>query len=101
MAQYNSPTRSTDSPPETWGTFGKYDKVVPIAATATYICTGSRAGVGAFIMGASSTGGITGSLGGKIPHGDLTAGVVYEIGVSQINVKTGTFYALQTNRHET
>ena len=102
MAQYNRPTRTTNSPPEIWGTFGKYNKIeAVVAAGSPFIATGSRAGVGAVLVGASGVGGVTGSLGGEVVSTDLTDGVVYEIGVSQINVSAGTIYALHTNRNET
>ena len=102
MAQYNRPVISTLSGSDVWGSFGKYDKVVAVVAgSSPYIPKVSGAGVAAIIVGASTTGGITGSLGGSIVHTDLTAGVVYEIGVSQINVASGTIYALYRNLNET
>ena len=102
MAQYNRPTRSTNSPPETWGTFGKYNKIEAVVPGGSpFIATGSRAGVGAVLIGASGVGGITGSLGGAIISTDLTKGVVYEIGVNQIDVNAGTIYALYKNTQVT
>jgi hypothetical protein len=53
------------------------------------------------MVGASTVGGVTASLGGSIKHTDLTAGVVYEIGASQINVASGTIYALYRNMNVT
>ena len=102
MAQYNRPTLSTTDGSALWGSFGKFNKVVAVVAgNSPYIPKTSGVGVAAVMVGASTVGGITGSLGGSIVHTDLTAGVVYEIGVSQINVASGTIYALYRNMNVT
>ena len=102
MAQYNRPTLSTTDGSALWGSFGKFNKVVAVVAgNSPYIPKTSGVGVAAVMVGASTVGGITGSLGGSIIHTDLTAGVVYEIGVSQINVASGTIYALYRNMNVT
>ena len=102
MAQYNRPTISTTDGSAVWGSFGKFNKVVAVVAgSSPYIPKTSGVGVAAVMVGASTVGGITGSLGGSIVHTDLTAGVVYEIGVSQINVASGTIYALYKNTQVT
>ena len=102
MAQYNRPTRTTNSPPEIWGTFGKYNKIEAVVTGGSpFIATGSRAGVGAVIVGDSTVGGVTASLGGSIISTNLSDNVIYEIGVSEINVASGTIYALYRNLSET
>ena len=102
MAQYNRPTRTTNSPPETWGTFGKYNKIEAVVTGGSpFIATGSRAGVGAVIVGDSTVGGVTASLGGSIISTNLSDNVIYDIGVSEINVASGTIYALYRNLNET
>ena len=102
MAQYNRPTLTTTDGSAVWGSFGKYDKVVAVVAgSSPYIPKTSGVGVAAIIVGASTVGGVTASLGGSIKHTDLTAGVVYEIGASQINVASGTIYALYKNTQVT
>ena len=102
MAQYNRPTISSLSGSAIWGSFGKYDKVVAVVSgTSPYIPKVSGAGVAGFVVGASTVGGVTGSLGGSIISTNLTDGVVYEIGVSQINVASGTIYALYRNMNVT
>ena len=102
MAQYNRPTITSTDGSETWGSFGKYDKVVAVVVgSSPYIPKTSGVGVAAIMVGASTVGGVTASLGGSIVHTDLTAGVVYEIGASQINVASGTIYALYKNMNVT
>jgi hypothetical protein len=102
MAQYNRPVISTKSGSAIWGSFGKYNKVVTVVAgSSPYIPKVSGAGVAAVMVGASTVGGITASLGGSIISTNLTDGVVYEIGVSQINVASGTIYALYKNTQVT
>ena len=102
MAQYNRPNISTISGSALWGSFGQYNKTSAVVSGGSpFIATGSRAGVAAIIVGASGVGGITGSLGGEVISADLTKGVVYEIGVSQINVSAGTIYALYKNTQVT
>ncbi len=102
MAQYNRPDISTISGSALWGSFGRYNKIEAIVTGGSpFIATGSRAGVAAVIVGDSTVGGVTASLGGSIISTNLSDNVVYEIGVSQINVASGTIYALYTNRNET
>ena len=102
MAQYNRPAITTTDGSAVWGSFGKYDKVVAVVAgSSPYIPKTSGVGVAAVMVGASTVGGVTASLGGSIKHTDLTAGVVYEIGASQINVASGTIYALYRNMNVT
>ena len=102
MAQYNRPTISTTDGSAVWGSFGKFNKVVAVVAgSSPYIPKTSGVGVAAVMVGASTVGGITGSLGGSIISTNLTDGVVYEIGVSQINVASGTIYALYRNMNVT
>ena len=102
MAQYNRPDISTISGSALWGSFRRYNKIEAVVAGGSpFIATGSRAGVAAVIVGDSTVGGVTASLGGSIISTNLSDNVVYEIGVSQINVASGTIYALYTNRNET
>ena len=102
MAQYNRPDVSTISGSALWGSFGKYNKIEAVVAGGSpWIATGSRAGVAAVIVGDSTVGGVTASLGGSIISTNLSDNVVYEIGVSQINVASGTIYALFRNMNET
>ena len=102
MAQYNRPPISSKSGSAAWGSFGQYDKVVAVTSgNSPYIPKVSGAGVAAVLVGASGAGGITGSLGGAIISTDLTKGVVYEIGVNQIDVNAGTIYALYKNTQVT
>ena len=102
MAQYNRPPISSKSGSAIWGSFGEYNKVVAVASGGSpYIPSASGAGVAAVLVGATGVGGITGSLGGSILSTDLTKGVVYEIGVRQINVTAGTIYALYKNSQVT
>ena len=85
-----------------WGSFGRYDKIEAVVSGGSpFIATGSRAGVAAVIVGDSTVGGVTASLGGSIISTDLSDNVVYEIGVSEINVASGTIYALYRNLKET
>ena len=87
---------------ELWGSFGRYDKIEAVVSGGSpFIATGSRAGVAAVIVGDSTVGGVTASLGGSIISTDLSDNVVYEIGVSEINVASGTIYALYRNMTET
>ena len=46
-------------------------------------------------------GGVTASLGGSILSTDLSDNVVHDIGVSEINVASGTIYALYRNMNVT
>ena len=55
----------------------------------------------AVIVGDSTVGGVTASLGGSILSTNLSDNVLYEIGVSEINVASGTIYALYRNMTET
>ena len=101
-AQYNRPVPTTTDGSAVWGSFGQYDKVVAVTTSnQPYVPKTSGVGVAAIMVGASTVGGVTASLGGSIVHTDLTAGVVYEIGVSQINVASGTIYALYKNTQVT
>ena len=102
MAQYNRPGISTISGSELWGSFGRYNKIEAVVAGGSpFIATGSRAGVAAVIIGDSTVGGVTASLGGSIISTNLSDNVVYDIGVSEINVASGTIYALYRNMSET
>ena len=104
MAQYNRPAPTTTDGSAVWGSFGQYNKIEAVVTgtnNSPFIATGSRAGVAAVIVGATGVGGVTGSLGGSILSTDLTKGVVYEIGISQINVTAGTIYALYKNSQVT
>ena len=102
MAQYNRPGISTISGSELWGSFGRYNKIEAVVAGGSpFIATGSRAGVAAVIIGDSTVGGVTASLGGSIISTNLSDNVVYDIGVSEINVASGTIYALYRNMNET
>ena len=102
MAQYNRPDVSTISGSALWGSFGRYNKIEAVVAGGSpFIATGSRAGVAAVIVGDSTVGGVTASLGGSIISTNLSDNVIYDIGVSEINVASGTIYALYTNRNET
>ena len=102
MAQYNRPDISTISGSALWGSFGKYNKIEAVVAGGSpWIATGSRAGVAAVIVGDSTVGGVTASLGGSIISTNLSDNVVYDIGVSEINVASGTIYALYRNMSET
>ena len=105
MAQYGkirSGSISSTHGSAVWGSFGQYDKIVAVVAgSSPYIPKTSGVGVAAVLVGATGVGGITGSLGGSILSTDLTKGVVYEIGVSQINVSAGTIYALYKNTQVT
>ena len=102
MAQYNRPGISTISGSELWGSSGRYNKIEAVVAGGSpFIATGSRAGVAAVIVGDSTVGGVTASLGGSIISTNLSDNVVYDIGVSEINVASGTIYALYRNMSET
>ena len=102
MAQYNRPTLTTTDGSAAWGSFGKYDKVVAVVAgSSPYIPKTSGVGVAGVLVGATGAGSIIASLGGTIAAADLTKGVVHEIGVSQINVASGTIYALYRNMNVT
>jgi len=105
MAQYGKIRSGSIAPAHgsaVWGSFGEYDKVVAVVSgNSPYVPKTSGVGVAGFIVGASTVGGVTASLGGSIKHTDLTAGVVYEIGASQINVASGTIYALHKNMNVT
>ena len=102
MAQYNRPGISTISGSALWGSFGRYNKIEAVVAGGSpFIAPGSRAGVGAVIVGDSSVGGVTASLGGSIISTNLSDNVIYDIGVSEINVASGTIYALYRNLNET
>ena len=85
-----------------WGSFGRYNKIdAVVAGGSPFIATGSRVGVAAVIVGDSTVGGVTASLGGSIISTNLSDNVLYEIGVSEINVASGTIYALYRNMSET
>ena len=102
MAQYNRPDISTISGSALWGSFGRYNKIdAVVAGGSPFIATGSRAGVAAVIVGDSTVGGVTASLGGSIISTNLSDNVIYDIGVSEINVASGTIYALYRNLNET
>jgi len=102
MAQYNRPDASTISGSALWGSFGRYNKIEAVVAGGSpFIATGSRAGVAAVIVGDSTVGGVTASLGGSIISTNLSDNVIYDIGVSEINVASGTIYALYRNLNET
>ena len=102
MAQYNRPDVSTISGSALWGSFGRYNKIEAVVAGGSpVIATGSRAGVAAVIVGDSTVGGVTASLGGSIISTNLSDNVIYDIGVSEINVASGTIYALYRNMSET
>ena len=102
MAQYNRPDASTISGSALWGSFGRYNKIEAVVAGGSpFIATGSRAGVAAVIVGDSTVGGVTASLGGSIISTNLSDNVIYDIGVSEINVASGTIYALYRNLSET
>ena len=102
MAQYNRPDVSTISGSALWGSFGRYNKIEAVVAGGSpFIATGSRAGVAAVIVGDSTVGGVTASLGGSIISTNLSDNVIYDIGVSEINVASGTIYALYRNLNET
>ena len=104
MAQYNRPDISTISGSALWGSFGRYNKIEAVVTgtnNSPWIATGSRAGVAAVIVGDSTVGGVTASLGGSIISTNLSDNVIYDIGVSQINVASGTIYALYRNLNET
>ena len=102
MAQYNRPEVSTISGSALWGSFGRYNKIEAVVAGGSpFVATGSRAGVAAVIVGDSTVGGVTASLGGSIISTNLSDNVIYDIGVSEINVASGTIYALYRNLNET
>ena len=102
MAQYNRPDVSTISGSALWGSFGTYNKIEAVVAGGSpFIATGSRVGVAAVIVGDSTVGGVTASLGGSNISTNLSDNVIYEIGVSEINVASGTIYALYRNMSET
>ena len=102
MAQYNRPDISTISGSALWGSFGRYNKIEAVVAGGSpFVATGSRAGVAAVIVGDSTVGGVTASLGGSIISTNLSDNVIYDIGVSEINVASGTIYALYRNLNET
>ena len=102
MAQYNRPDISTISGTALWGSFGRYNKIEAVVAGGSpFVATGSRAGVAAVIVGDSTVGGVTASLGGSIISTNLSDNVIYDIGVSEINVASGTIYALYRNLSET
>ena len=102
MAQYNRPDISTISGSALWGSFGRYNKIEAVVAGGSpFIATGSRAGVAAVIVGDSTVGCGTASLGGSIISTNLSDNVIYDIGVSEINVASGTIYALYRNLSET
>ena len=85
-----------------WGSFGRYNKIEAVVAGGSpFIATGSRGGGAAVIVGDSTVGGVTASLGGSILSTNLSDNVLYEIGVSEINVASGTIYALYRNMSET
>ena len=85
-----------------WGSFGRYNKIEAVVSGGSpFIATGSRAGVGAVIIGDSTVGVVTASLGGSILSTDLSDNVGHDIGVSEINVASGTIYALYRNMNVT
>ena len=100
--QWTRHSVSTLSGSALWGSFGRYNKIEAVVAGGSpFIATGSRAGVAAVIVGDSTVGGVTASLGGSILSTNLSDNVLYEIGVSEINVASGTIYALYRNMSET
>ena len=100
--QWTRHSVSTLSGSALWGSFGRYNKIdAVVAGGSPFIATGSRAGVAAVIVGDSTVGGVTASLGGSIISTNLSDNVVYDIGVSEINVASGTIYALYRNMSET
>ena len=102
MAQYNRPTLTTTDGSAAWGSFGQYDKVVAVTTgNSPFEPKDDGVGVAAVLVGASGAGSIIASLGGTIAAADLTKGVVYEIGVNQIDVNAGTIYALYKNTQVT
>ena len=100
--QWTRHSVSTLSGSALWGSFGRYNKIEAVVAGGSpFIATGSRAGVAAVIVGDSTVGGVTASPGGSILSTNLSDNVLYEIGASEINVASGTIYALYRNMSET
>lgn len=101
MAQYNRPLASQVSGSLSWGTYGKYDKIVPVVSQSLgderWVATGSNAGAMAFYTDAAATGEFTASLGGAIDIAEFTAGDIHELSVGELRVTAGTVFVLYSD----
>tara|TARA_R100000734_G_C3316230_1_gene108639 strand:- start:199 stop:474 length:276 start_codon:yes stop_codon:yes gene_type:complete len=78
-----------------FGPFGKYNEVVVVNNETKTFHTGATLGAAAFIISEACTGTVTLARGGVIDLSKLTAGVLYEIGISSITVNNKDIYVLK------
>ena len=94
MADAGTMFRSLPTP-----TPGKYNRAVKVASNTTVAFTGSMGYGAAVLVQNASNVVLTPIQGGPIAAAALTAGQVYEIGVSKVtNGGTGVVYVLQKQR---